>query len=143
VPLRFAWVAEKLCALWPRSRAHRRRRRIAGGNLALAVAVASAYERPEPWAREVFDCGVRPAAVAPLMPYLQVSNPTATGAQSAGSWLAVRRAEDIAQSYLGVGRVAGNGGNADGRSIRSSESRGQPARRCRRCFPASHRRPVL
>jgi acetyl esterase len=77
----------------------------AGGNLALAVAVASAYERPEAWAREVFDCGVRPAAVAPLMPYLQVSNPLRQALNPAGNFLAVSVAQDIAESYLGATRT--------------------------------------
>lgn len=73
----------------------------AGGNLALAVAVASAYKRPEPWAQAVFDCGVRPAAVAPLMPYLQVSNPIRQVLNPASNWFAVGVARDIAQAYLG------------------------------------------
>ncbi|MEO5731249.1 MAG: alpha/beta hydrolase, partial [Byssovorax sp.] len=35
----------------------------AGANLITSLAIASSYERPEPWARVVFDLDVRPRAV--------------------------------------------------------------------------------
>lgn len=47
----------------------------AGANLAAALAVATSYARPEPWAREVFDTGVRPIAAAPVCGVLQVTDP--------------------------------------------------------------------
>ncbi len=100
----------------------------AGGNLALAVAVASAYKRPEPWAREVFDCGVRPAAVAPLMPYLQVSDPARQMRNPAGSWLAVGVARDIAQSYLGANRMLAAEQTMMADPIRVLEECGKPER---------------
>lgn len=46
----------------------------AGANLATGVAVCACYQRPEPYAREVFDLGVRPAAVLPACGLLQVSS---------------------------------------------------------------------
>lgn len=46
----------------------------AGANLTAMLAVATAYRRPEPWAREVFDTGVRPVAAVPACGMLQVSD---------------------------------------------------------------------
>lgn len=47
----------------------------AGGNLVTALTLAACFERTEPWAREVFDCGVVPAAVLPACGLLQVTEP--------------------------------------------------------------------
>lgn len=100
----------------------------AGGNLALAIAVAASYERPEPWAKAVFDCPVRPAAVAPLMPYLQVSNPTRQVFNPAGSRLALNVAQDIAESYLGVGNTQASSETQMADPIRILEECGSPAK---------------
>ena len=45
----------------------------AGGNLITSLALASIWERQEPWAREVFECGVLPRAAMPFCAMLQVS----------------------------------------------------------------------
>ncbi len=37
----------------------------AGANLVTAVALATAYRRPEPWARDLFDADIRPVACIP------------------------------------------------------------------------------
>ena len=47
----------------------------AGGNLVTALAVATSWRRPEPWARAIFDAGVRPRAVVAACGILQVSAP--------------------------------------------------------------------
>ncbi len=47
----------------------------AGANLAAALAIASCYRRPEPWAQAVWDTGLPPAAVVPACGVLQVSDP--------------------------------------------------------------------
>lgn len=47
----------------------------AGANLVTALTLATSYERPEPWARAVFERGVTPAAVLPACGLLQVSDP--------------------------------------------------------------------
>ena len=47
----------------------------AGANLATGVTLATCYERPEPWAREVFDTGVTPKVTVPVCGMLQVSDP--------------------------------------------------------------------
>lgn len=46
----------------------------AGANLATGLVVCACYKRPEPYARAVFDLGVRPTAVLPACGLLQVSN---------------------------------------------------------------------
>jgi acetyl esterase len=47
----------------------------AGANLVTALTVAACFERPEPWARRVYDTGVTPAATIPFCGMLEVSNP--------------------------------------------------------------------
>ncbi len=47
----------------------------AGANLATAVAIATSYRRPEPWASELFDTGLRPRVALPACGVLQVSDP--------------------------------------------------------------------
>ena len=46
----------------------------AGGNLAASLAIATTFERPEPFARRVFATGVVPRAVLSACPILQVSD---------------------------------------------------------------------
>lgn len=46
----------------------------AGANLATSLAIAAAYRRDEPFARAVFDAGIRPRAVVPTCGLLQVSD---------------------------------------------------------------------
>jgi acetyl esterase len=47
----------------------------AGANLATSITLASTYERPEPFARKVFDAGVVPTGVIPACGLFQVSDP--------------------------------------------------------------------
>ena len=47
----------------------------AGANLITSLTIATSYERPEPWARALFETGVRPRAVVPACGMLQVSDP--------------------------------------------------------------------
>ncbi len=46
----------------------------AGGNLVTALSLATSYTRPEPFARRLFESGVRPRAVMPACGILQVSD---------------------------------------------------------------------
>ena len=46
----------------------------AGGNLSLAVALATCFRRSESWARAVFETGIVPRAVLPACPLLEVSS---------------------------------------------------------------------
>ncbi|TXH03814.1 MAG: alpha/beta hydrolase [Nevskiaceae bacterium] len=77
----------------------------AGGNLALSVAIAACYRRPEPWAQVAFAAPVRLVGVKPIMPYLQVTNAARQNFNPGAGWLALRAARDIAKSYLGSSRV--------------------------------------
>lgn len=47
----------------------------AGANLVTALTLAACFERPEPWARRVYDTGITPAATVPFCGLLEVSNP--------------------------------------------------------------------
>lgn len=97
----------------------------AGGNLALGVTIAATYPRPEPYARAVYDTGVVPAAVMPIVPYLQASDPQHR--VDAGYWSA-SVARDIAQLYLGHDGPASDATlMAD--PIRVLEECGRPRRR--------------
>ena len=47
----------------------------AGGNLIASLALAATQRRPEPWAREVYECGIVPRAALPFCAMLQVTQP--------------------------------------------------------------------
>jgi len=47
----------------------------AGGNLITALTLAATQRRDEPWAREVYDCGVIPRVAMPFCAMLEVSHP--------------------------------------------------------------------
>lgn len=96
----------------------------AGGNLALGVAIAATYERPEPYARAVHALGVVPAAVMPITPYLQASAPERHA--GFGYWSAAV-ARDIAQLYLGADTAPGRT-NLMADPIRVLEECGRPVR---------------
>lgn len=70
----------------------------AGGNLALGVAIAATYRRPEPYAQKVYATGVVPAAVMPITPFLQVSD---SGRHRNKGRLSAAVARDVARLYLG------------------------------------------
>lgn len=73
----------------------------AGGNLALGVACAASYVRPEPFAQAVYALPQRPWAVMPLMPVLQISAPLARRAsRNLPDW-AIRILEIMAMNYIG------------------------------------------
>ncbi len=105
----------------------------AGGNLALGVACAASYERPEAFARAVFEHAVRPVAVMPLMPMLQVSDPLSRReARNLPDW-AIRILEILAMNYLGERRPAATDARLFADPIRLFES-ATPARLFPRIF---------
>lgn len=76
----------------------------AGGNLAMGVACAASYVRPEPYAQAVYAHPVRPLAVMPLMPVLQLSDPLARRTTRELPDFAIRILEIMAMNYLGERR---------------------------------------
>lgn len=72
----------------------------AGGNLALGVAIAASYRRPETYTRSMFRCPT-PLGVMPLMPLLQTSDPARRIGQPGVSRLALSVLKDIERAYLG------------------------------------------
>lgn len=76
----------------------------AGGNLALGIACAASYVRPEAYAKAVYEHPVRPLAVMPLMPVLQVSDPLSRRASRDLPDWAMRILEILAMNYLGERR---------------------------------------
>ena len=73
----------------------------AGGNLALGVAVAATYRRPEPYARRVFH-RAPPRGVMPLMPLLQASDAASREGQAGVGPLALSVLRDIELAYFGA-----------------------------------------
>ena len=98
----------------------------AGGNLALTVAVAASYRRPEPWARAVYEAAARPLAVQPIMPYLQVSNPSRQGFNVYSGYVSISVAHDIAAAYLGRLRTGSSTETLMADPIRVLEECGAP-----------------
>ena len=96
----------------------------AGGNLALSVAIAASYKRPESWAKKVFNAKAKIIGVKPIMPYLQVTNAARQNNNPGAGWLALRAATDIAKAYLGSSRVQPNAQNMMADPIRILEECG-------------------
>ncbi len=78
----------------------------AGANLATSLAVASAWRRPEPWAREIFEAGVKPSAVLAACGILQVSDTARFQRAGKLSWFTRDRLEEVEAAYLPPDRVA-------------------------------------
>ncbi len=78
----------------------------AGANLAASLAVACAYRRPEPWARELFDAGVRPTAVLAACGIFQVSDTARYRRGGRTSWFSQDRLEEVESAYLPPGYAA-------------------------------------
>ena len=100
----------------------------AGGNLALGVGVAASYERPEPWAKAVFDLNRQPVGLQPLMPFLQVSSPSQRLSSPRISSYVRNLVHDIAVAYLGQGQTASSEANRMADPVRVLEECGRPQR---------------
>lgn len=73
----------------------------AGANLVTSLALLTSMKRPEPWARRVYELGVKPRAVVPMCGMLQVSDTERfTRRKRLPSWLADRLLETT-DAYLG------------------------------------------
>jgi acetyl esterase len=72
----------------------------AGGNLALVTLVAHCYERPEPWARAVFDADLGLRAVLPACGILQATDPGRFGRRRRLSPFLRDRLHECSDGYL-------------------------------------------
>lgn len=72
----------------------------AGANLVTATCIAACYERPEPWARAVFDTGVQPAGVLPACGLFEVSDTARYWRRKHLPWWLVDQLADCSDSYL-------------------------------------------
>lgn len=84
----------------------------AGANLAAVLAVGACYERPEPWARTLFDIGVVPIAAIPICGILQVTDIARFGRRRPLSPILLDRLAEVGRGYVGAREVA-DGGLAD------------------------------
>jgi acetyl esterase len=73
----------------------------AGANLSTALTLLTCYERPEPWAREVFEVGRVPKAVVPACGIFQVSDVDRFGGWVSSSFI-MDRLREISEAYLGA-----------------------------------------
>ena len=71
----------------------------AGANLALSLGMLCAVARPEPWAREVFERGIRPGAIVAASGLLDVTAPERLRAHPLGR-LGLPAARDACTTYL-------------------------------------------
>lgn len=73
----------------------------AGANLTLALTVCATFERPEPFAKAVFDVGMVPKVIAPVCGILQVSDSARFARRKAHlAKLVADRLEEVEGAYL-------------------------------------------
>lgn len=107
----------------------------AGGNLALGVACAASYVRHEPFAQAVYALPTPPVGVMPLMPMLQLSDPTMRLIERKLPDWAIRILEIMAMNYLGERRPSSTDANLFADPIRLFEATA-PARPFPRVYTA-------
>jgi acetyl esterase len=72
----------------------------AGANLATALTIAASYERPEPWAKAVWDSGVRIRATLPACGILQVTDVDRFARRKRISRFVLDRLQEVENAYL-------------------------------------------
>jgi acetyl esterase len=76
----------------------------AGANIATALTIACCTERPEPWAKRLFDLGVVPEAVLPACGLLQVSDTERFARKGKLPAVILDRLTEVSDAYLGAVR---------------------------------------
>ena len=72
----------------------------AGANLVASLAVACSWRRPEPFAAELFDAGVRPRAVVAKYGIFQLSDSARFSRRRKLPWVVHQRIVDVEECYL-------------------------------------------
>lgn len=115
----------------------------AGANLATGLAVATSYERPEPFARRAFDAG-QPRAVVAACGMLQVSDPGRFARRRRLAAWVQDRIDEVADAYLESATPHPRGRLELADPLLLLERGGQPARAIPPVFTfAGTRDPVL
>lgn len=73
----------------------------AGANLVTALAVATSYRRPEPWAQALFARDIRPRAALPICGILQVSDTARFARRRPLRPFVLDRLREVSEAYLG------------------------------------------
>jgi acetyl esterase len=73
----------------------------AGANLVTALALATSYRRPEPWAAALFDAGIRPRVCLPACGLLQVSDGERFARRRRLPCFLTDRIDEVTRGYLG------------------------------------------
>jgi acetyl esterase len=116
----------------------------AGANLVTALAVAASYERPEPFARTVFDTNVVPRAVMSACGILQVSDPARFSRRRKLHVFVRDRLSEVTEAYLGSADASGPGGLALADPLCILEGDARPVRPLPAFFaPVGTRDPLL
>ena len=72
----------------------------AGANLVTALTVAACFPRQEPWARTVFETGVRPRVAIPACGILQVTDPQRFSRRRRIAPVVQDRIDEVSRNYL-------------------------------------------
>lgn len=96
----YDWVAKNAAALGGDTSRVFLAGESAGANLVTAMAAAACIERPEPWAKKIFDAGMQPIGVLPACGMLQVTDAERFGRRrKLPAWL-LDRLTEVGAAYL-------------------------------------------
>jgi acetyl esterase len=79
----------------------------AGANLVTSLAIATSWERPEPYARLAWETGLRASAVVPACGMLQVTRPERLFAKRKLSPFLQDRINEVSRAYVGAHEASG------------------------------------
>jgi acetyl esterase len=116
----------------------------AGANLVTSLSLATAYRRPETWARRVFELGVTPRVAVPACGIFQVSDAQRFARRRRLPYVVRMTLEDVASCYLRGADVTQPGGIDLADPLLVLERREQPERPLPAFFlPVGTRDPLL
>lgn len=116
----------------------------AGANLVSALAIATCFERPEPWAKQVFELGVVPKVAVPACGIFQVSDAGRFARRRRLPWFVRKIVEEVSSSYLRGAERHAQGGIELADPLLVLESDAAPVRPLPAFFlPVGTRDPLL